>query len=68
MRTNTFGTKIPDTELEFWELYHNFEITFVQMLDPNGYPIEMPTYDVVTKLMVGYNLTKQMQGFHNVQA
>lgn len=55
MQTNKFGTMIPDTEQEFWKLYHNFQVTFIAMLDPNGFKIEIASYDVVKKLLCGYS-------------
>jgi len=60
MTTTQFGTKIPDNSTEFWELYNTFEMKFIDMFDKVGNETSVPSYEVVEKLMSGWNLDNRL--------
>lgn len=56
----SFGTPMPETKEEFWELYQDSRMKFVPMWDEANRETECPSYEVVAMLMRGWNLQPWM--------
>lgn len=55
MQTTNFGTKIPETARELWELKLTDQITYVTLWDDANRATECPSYEVVAMLLRGWN-------------
>ena len=56
MTTNKFNRNIPESYLEELELHNMGGIEYIQMLTEEGEEVEVPSYNVVSKLFDGYAL------------